>query len=358
MPIHHESMRILVVKLVAIGDLVVALPTIKALQKSFKRAHLVMLVTPRVKEVVEGLPYLNEIIYYDIFGKHRSIVGFFKFLKEVRKRRFDLVIELDHYYRISTIISYISGARERIGFDLSGQGRRGLFTKRVPYRIDCHEVEAFLETAKAVGAEISNKDKQLIEIWCSEADKKYVADLFKEWEITPSDRLVGIHPGSGITALSRRWMPERFAEVADWLISTYGVRVIFTGSKDELELITAIRSQMHAESIVSAGKTTLKQFAELTRHCELFISIDTGPMHIAAAMKTRVIGLFGPNTPVKWGPYGDGNIAIYKKIPCSPCTRQYLGQISRCKESKCMEAILCEDVMVAVKSMLKAVKIK
>lgn len=338
--------RLLVIKLVAVGDLVVCLPVLKTLRISFPKAHIAIMVTPRVSEIVEGCPYVDEIICYDIFGQDRGPRGLFRIIRQLRKRKFDLVLELDHYYRITTLISYLAGIPNRAGFDLPGQGRGHLYTIRIPYSVDKHEVEVFLEAAKMIGADAS--EKELVEIWVPTQDRKHVDGFLQGAGVTEQDMLVGIHPGTGPSALSRRWSPDKFAQLADWLIMEQGARVVITGSPSEDDLAENIAGRMTAKPIVAAGKTNLKQFAEITRRCRLFISVDTGPLHIAAAMGTKVIGLYGPNTPAKWGPYGDGHVTIYKALECSPCTKQYLGQVSKCRNPICMDAITVEDVKAAV----------
>jgi heptosyltransferase-2 len=343
--------KILVIKLIAVGDLVVALPTLRAIKKSFPQSHLAILVTPRVKEVVEGCPYLDEIIYYDILGEDKGIKGLFKIIRQLRERKFDLIIELEQYYRVTTLMAYFSGVKNRVGFDLPGQGKRYLFTVKVPYLIDKHEVEAFLEMAKLIGADTS--EKKLVEIWVSPEDKESGTKFLTGAGVTGDDFLVGIHPGTGPSATSRRWAPEKFAKLTDWLIKECKAKVIFTGAPSELNLINKILRYTSTYPIISAGKTNLKQMAEIAKRCKLFISVDTGPLHIAAAMKTKVIGLFGPNTPLKWGPYGNGHITIYKELDCSPCTKQYLGQVSNCTDPVCMKEITVEDVKTAVLQMLR-----
>ncbi len=343
--------RILVIKLIAIGDLVVALPTLRALKKSFPESYIAILVTPRVREVVEGCPYLDKIIYYDILGKDKGIKGLFKLIWLLRKLKFDVVIELEQYYRITTLISYLAGIQNRIGFDLPGQGRRWLFTIRVPYPINKHEVEAFLEMVKIIGADTS--EKELVEIWVSDKDKEYINKFLDEAGVLKKDFLVGIHPGTGPSAVSRRWPPEKFGKLADWLVKKYKAKVLFTGDFLELKLINECIKSMTVKPIIAAGRTNLKQFAEITKRCKLFIVADTGPLHIAVAMKSKVIGLYGPNTPSKWGPYGSGHLTIYKTLDCSPCTKLYLGQVSRCKDPICMENIQVDDVKKAVEKILE-----
>lgn len=343
--------KILVIKLIAIGDAVVALPTLRAIKKSFPKSHLAILITPRVKEVVEGCPYVDEIIYYDILGEDKGIKGLLKIIGQLRERKFDLVIELDLYYRITSLISYFSGIKNRVGFDLPGQGKRWLYTLPVHYLVNSHEVEAFLGSAEKIGADISAKE--LVEIWVGEEDKEYVTNFLAEVGVSEEDLLVGIHPGTGPSAASRRWSAEKFGKLADWIIQKYGAKVIFTGVPSELELINESIKFMTTKPIVAAGRTNLKQFAEITRRCKLFIVADTGPLHVAAAMKTRVIGIYGPNTPEKWGPYGKGHITIYKTLECSPCTKVYLGQISKCKNPICMKEISVTDVEKAVEKILQ-----
>ncbi|MBI4778727.1 glycosyltransferase family 9 protein [Candidatus Desantisbacteria bacterium] len=349
LPQPADIKKILVIKLVAIGDLVVALPTLRALKQGFPHAHLALMTTPRVREVVEGCPYIDEIIYYDILGKDKGITGLIKLIRILKEKTFDLALELDHYYRITSLITYSAGIKNRAGFDLPGQGRRGLVTIKSPYLTDRHEIEAFLEMAKAVGAK--NTLAELVPIWTSQEDEKYIDSFFKQNKIQSDDFVVAIHPGTGPSATCRRWAARRFADLADWLIREYKAKVIFTGAPSEVDLVNNILAFMQEKPIVAAGKTSLKQLAQIARRCGLFISVDTGPLHVAAAMGTRVIGLYGPNIPSKWGPYGEGHLTVYKQLPCSPCTRQYLGQVSRCQNPVCMEQITVEDVKALVSTL-------
>lgn len=344
--------KILTIKTVAIGDLVVALPTFKALREAYPQAKIVLLTTPRVREVVDGCPFLDEIIYFDITGRDRGLGGWLRLLRKLRAANFDLVIDMEHYYRFTTLLAYLSRAPVRVGFDLPRQGRQRLFTVRVPYPIDKHEVEAFLELAGAVGGRVEKP--RLVEVAVSSDDRRIVDDWLTEHDIKAKDLTVGIHAGTSPVALARRWPPERFAALADTLVERWSARIIFTGAPEDRDLIDVIRGQMRQRALSTAGDFTLKQFAELSRRFDLFISLDTGPMHIAAAMGAKVIGLFGPNTPVKWGPYGDGNSVIYKGFECSPCTKQYLGQVSDCAKGDCMSAISLQDVVVAAEAALNA----
>ena len=342
--------KILIIKLVAIGDLVVALPTLKAIREEFSKANISLLTTPRVKEIAENIPFVDEIIYYDPFKTHRGISGILRMCFMLKNKGFDLVVELEHYYRVTTFFSYFSGAKHSVGFDLPMQGRRGLFTIKVPYDVNKHELEVFLDMARAIG--VKNTNPSLIEISFSKEDERYVKNLLAKLT-EASSLLIGIHVGTGKSAISRRWINKRWAKLADILIEKYNAKVIFTGAEVEKGIVAEITKYMKHKATNLVGKTTLKQFAALTKQCDLFISLDTGPMHIVAAQKTPVVALFGPNTPKKWGPYGDNHRVIYKALPCSPCTQQYRGKVSNCKNNICMQKITVEDVLKAVDELIR-----
>lgn len=356
LPQPSQCQRLLLIKTVAIGDIVVILPTIKAIRALYPKAYLAMLSTPRVRELLEGNPHLDEIIYYDVLGEDKGLRGLLSLIKRLRQKNLDMVIDLEHYYRFTTLLSYLAGAQVRIGFELPWQGRKYLFTQRIPYAYGKHEVETFLEIPKALGAKVEKP--QLEPIPTSLEDKHWVESFLRSENLLGEKLLIGLHPGTSQVAKARRWMPERWAKVGDILASQFGAEVIFTGASEDHRLVESIVKLMETKPSVSTGRTTLKQFAEFTKSLALFISVDTGPMHIAAAMGTPVVGLFGPNTPVKWAPYGEKIISIYKPISCSPCTRQYLGQVSKCKRDDCMREITVEDVISAAGQIIRETKPK
>jgi len=376
--------RILIEKLIAIGDVIVALPSIHAIRQRFPHAHIALLVTPRVKAVVDGCPDVDEVIYYDVFGKEKALGGLLSIIRTLRTQKFDLVLELTHYHRIVSLITMMAGIPQRAGFSLPGQGRNKLLTIPVDYDTSKHEVEAFQDVARAVGVE--KTESTLREIFVSEEDKQTVQQLLatkgvlktQNSEPRTPNSLILIQPGTSGIALSRRWAPEKWATVANWLhkeVSQLGSRqssvtsrqskeprtlnleprtlqIAFCGGKDEVPLFDEIKPHLDFEPLNFIGQLSLKQFAWLSKQAALFIGLDTGTTHLAAAMGTPVLALYGPNTPLKWGPYGDRHHVIYRGIHCSPCTKQYLGQVSKCKDNVCMQMITVEDVIDELKVML------
>ena len=338
--------NILLIKIVGLGDTVLMLPSIKKIKEKYPEARITTLVTHLSEGILRDQFLLDEVISYDIFGKHKGLAGFVKIILQLRKRKFDLVIDYEQHIKLITILSYLTGANKIIGFVSANTNRGYLLTDKVLLDGNKHMVESFDDLLIPIG--ITSRTEKLETIEVSDEDKKYIDNWMKSQNINEKDLLVGIHIGSGASALCRRWSTDRYAELGDKLINELGAKVLFTGSKDELPLINETAGLMQTPPIVSAGHTSIKQLVSLISRLDLFISNDTGPMHIGPAMKTSTIGLFGPNAPLRYRPFGARNIAVYKKVECSPCINIHQGQVPSCAKNSCMESITVDDVWRAV----------
>lgn len=347
-----EPASILIVKLVALGDVVETLPAVRVIRRRFPQAHLAMMVTPRVRDVVEGSLDLDEIVYYDIFGKHAGLRGFFRLVQEMSKERsWDWVIELDQRYRITSILAYLLHPAKHVGFAIRGQGRQGLFDQKLPYRVDCPEAESFIDVAAAVGG--NRSDGERVPIAYSEADAAAAESFLEESGVGPDDFIVLVNPGTSGIVRERQWPSDRFADTCDWLTHRYNARLVFAGAQENLPLIEEIRTKMKTSSILAAGRLTLKQFAALAERSQLMLSVDSGAQHIAAAMGTPIVGLFGPTDPAKWAPRGPQHRILHKGLECSPCVKPYLGQMPRCADPRCMTQITVEEVKAALREKME-----
>ena len=341
--------RIAVVKTVAIGDLVVLLPTLAAIRRRFPDARITLITTPRVRQVVEGLDTVDDILYFDVFDRHGGPLGLLRFARAVRSARFDAWIEAEQYYRFTTLLGYLSGARVRVGFDIEGQLRSKLFTIPVSYPIESHEAEAFYAIAEALG--VTEPLAGLLPIPVAVEDGPAVDAWLAKHAVGAGRDLVVLHATTSPVATARRWMDDRWVELAEALVARCGLLPVWTGAPGDRSKLDDLASQTRTRTLVAAGDLDLKEFSVLAGRARLVVSLDTGPMHIAVAAGTPTVGLFGPNTPAKWGPYGDGHAAVWAALPCSPCTKQYLGQVSSCTKDDCMRAISVGDVLEAIASL-------
>lgn len=341
--------NILLIKLVGLGDTVLMLPGIKKIKEYYPNAKILVLTTPLASGILTGQPFIDEVIIYDIFGKDKGVSGFYRIISKLRKEKIDIVIDYEQHIKLHTIISYCSGASRIIGFDNDIIKRGRLLTDRIILDGDKHMLESFNDLLRPLGIDILQN--KLEKIFVSEKDIKHVDDWMRSHGIKNDDLTVGIHIGSGDRAQSRRWSTQRFAEIADGISQEYQAKVVFTGTKAELALINEVSKLMKSTPIISAGDFSIKQFAVLVAHFSLFISNDTGPMHISAAMGTSTIALFGPQDPVRYKPVGSGHYTIYKAASCSPCINVHYGVVPECTSHnymECMNNIGVDDVRQAI----------
>ncbi len=332
-----KAERILFIQLWGIGETILTLPAIKELRKKYPKAEISILATDRNKDVYSGLGFFDRLIILKL--NPLSIKWFM--LRNFKK--YDLVVDFEEYLNTSSIISFFAGKR-RIGF--SHGVRALLYTDKVEYNDRQHVVQTHLDLLKPLGA--AKKVDRLEKMFVSANDKKAADNFIRKNKLK---KIMGIAPGAAESARSRMWPKENFARLADKLAKKYSV--VFIGSKEEAGLIEEIKGLMKNKAVNAAGKINLKQTFYFISKCKLLISNDTGPMHIAAAMGVKTIGLFGPNLPVRWGPFGKGNVSAYKGNVCeySPCINVHKGQVPECRfgdDNRCMKAISVEDVLRVV----------
>ena len=262
----------------------------------------------------------------------------------IKKKKFDLTI-IPHRYIRSALLAYLAGIPERIGFD-KGTGSF-LFTQKVTYRDDLHEVDRNLRLLSHFRHDLSNNPPELFP---SSEDFSYVSQLLQDSGIKKDDRIVGIAPGS--VWATKRWLPERFAEVSDLLVKKAKAKVVFLGSKQDEKLCLQIAGLMEEKPVILAGKTSVLQSAAIVSKCKVVLSNDSAPVHIASAMKKPVLAIFGSTIPeLGFGPYGEGNIIIGKKMECRPCGIHGKNECPK-RHFRCMMEITTREVFEALLTQL------
>jgi lipopolysaccharide heptosyltransferase II len=339
--------KVLLIKFSGFGNIVLALPAIRAIRKKYPKSNIYFLTHSINKSIIEKDPAINKIITMDVDGTIKTLLNIFKLFINIRKENFDAVIDFEQFSRFSALITFFSGAKTRVGFDTIGQGRDNLYNLKVRYNNLQHTSKTFADIALSLEAQINFLDRK---IFITNTDRKNIDLLLKNNKILKNDLLVGIHPGCGSNNPKRKWPKENFAKLADFLIKDYNAKVFFTGSNAEVNLVKEVQALMRENSFNFAGKINLRELSELISRCKLFISSDTGPLHLASAMNVPVISFFGPNTPVLYGPLGKKNLIFYKNFSCSPCTTNFNEKTSKCKHFKCITNIKFEEVKNKIKN--------
>lgn len=334
-----EVKTIVMMQFWGLGETVCTLPAIRRAKELYPDAKITVLTTTRVKDIYTGIDYIDDLEIIE--------PGFLNVLRYITSniRSFDLAIDMEEYLNVSAIMAFFI-ARYRKGY--SHGVRSMLFHEKVFYDDRKHVTYAFMDL---VDRSVKDVDA-LGRLHVDEKDKKAVDALLKAEGL--NKRLVGMVVTTAESARSRMWPHDRFAELADRLIEDYDVQVVIIGAPHEKELARNVMDMMKNPAVSTCGKTNVKQMFYLCSSCDLVISNDTGPMHIAAAMGTKTIGLFGPNLPERFGPFGKGNIGIYKGRICeySPCINVHKGEVPDCYFSrnsedyqKCMKNISVQDVL-------------
>jgi len=351
------NMKILIVKLSAIGDVIHALPALNALRNHYPEANITWLVEAAAAAVIADHPALDQVVISRrkewgdaIFGKScserkQALKAAFGFIRELRQTRYDLIIDFQNLLK-SGFMAGLARGDCKVGFDKGMQRNEKahfFYNRRVsPVSMEIHAVERYLMLLEAIGIKAKEISYQ---IPVSDAHQNMIDQLLAKEGVDKNQPLVVINPMARWE--TKLWRPERFAQVADYLLGAAQVKVVFTGGAADRDKVDVILSIMKKKAVNLAGHTSLKELAALYRRAELFISTDTGPMHLAAAMGTPVVALFGPTAPWRTGPYGDGHRVIFSKDPCAPCFKR------ACDTNLCMAHITVDEVLKAVGSLLK-----
>ncbi len=342
--------RILLVRTDRLGDVILTLPMLPAIRACFPDAYIAMLLRRYTGEIVEGNPYVNELLWYDDDGD--TLVPFRRMRRFLKGKAFDVAIVVYPRLRLAWLM-FRSGIPIRIGTGYRYYSF--LFNRKVfEHRRDAkrHEVEYNLNLLREIGCPIP-QNKVRFEIDIPSDAIGHVDKMLQQLHLDPDKELVVIHPGSGGSA--REWSAEQFGQLAVKLITERGVHVLVTGGKGEERTVAEILIATRGLAIPLVNKLNLKELAALLQSVSLFISHSTGPLHLAVAVETPVVGLFPQITALsakRWGPYsGIRRVLIPDKpIDCSECTQ------SNGRQCACMQSIAVEEVYAASCSILDGTK--
>ncbi|KEO81016.1 glycosyltransferase family 9 protein [Tumebacillus flagellatus] len=339
--------RVLVILLAAMGDAVNALPMLRRLRESLPHARIEMLTGPRALPILESSPDLDEILTVDIYGApQKALLRMRQLIKEVNARNYDLVIDTEQYSALTGLVTLLSGAPKRVGFSTPGKQVDEAYTDLVRYEERRHESHCYLDLLTPLFGAAPDPER-LVAVTVSKQEQLRADALLQELGYE-GGLLVAVHPLSGSTATGRRWPLAQFVHLCRLLADTHGAHLLLVGSPEERETLQQMQQEIGERAMVAAGSTTIRELAALLSRVDAFVGNDSGPMHLAAAMGVRTVGLYGPNTPVKWGPLGQGNRAVSADLSCSPCINVARGQFKTCSNPICMTSIQPAQVVAAL----------
>lgn len=340
-------MKILVIKPSSLGDIIHALPFLKAVKDTFPDAAIDWVISKNLKGMLDDHPLINELIIFnkDAWKNVRNIPGTLSDISSLRNtlrsRHYDIVVDLQGLLR-SGLVAFSASRGLKVGFEDAREGSRFFYDKKVPAGESVHAVDRCLEVAKAIGSKVGKPEFPLyISNSARDRIKTLLGNISEYIVIAPSARW-----------LTKRWPSDNFAS----LIQKITIPCVITGTQGDSVIVHNIKNSLPAETansnriINACGKTDLKELIALIGGAKAVVSNDSGPVHIAAALNIPVVAIFGPTDPFKTGPYGwqeNKNMSVIRaNVPCSPCRNK------KCGDLICMNSLSVESVYKALKKYL------
>ena len=319
-----------------VGDAVMTIPAVEAVRSNFPDSHISVVARPWVVPIFKDHPCVDEVVSFEK-GENRltSVLETARIISFIRKRKFDLAILLQNAFE-AAFIAAMGRVRYRVGYNTDGRGP--LLThkvKRTQKVLKVHQVQYYLSLLHDVGLKTAPGPPV---IHVAEDMRKKAIDFLNRNMIQAEDFIVGLSPGA-IFGEAKRWPPERFADIGDRAVEKWDARVVVFGSKKEMEICQKTCDCMQHNALNLCGVTSLDQAMAIISLCNLFVTNDSGLMHVAAALQIPTVAIFGSTDPVATGPYSPVAKVIRHNISCAPCLRRQCPS-----DYRCMLSITAEEV--------------
>lgn len=327
-----------------IGDAVMALPALEALKTLYKNSDITVLAKGRTVPVFQNNPHISEIIEYDDKQRHSGISGRIKLGGEIKRRGFDTAVLFQNAFD-AAFLSFISGIPKRVGY--ARDFRSKLLTNAIPVTDEIkrvHQAFYYLHIVKTLGGVVP--EKPLPRIYISPAERSWVEEFVSDNGLKRAF-LIGAAPGASYGP-AKRWPPEKFAEAITILCAGRGGFPLIFGGPEDKEACTEVSKRLKMRHLDLSGKVYLRQFMALVARLNLFITNDSGPMHVGSALSTPTVAIFGSTDATLTGPLGPFAKVLKREIECSPC----FERTCKFKHYRCLE-VEPKEVARAGESLLK-----
>ena len=351
-----DPSHILVGMLLPIGDTLLATPVLGVLRRRFPWAKISVLVSYSNAGILQDNPNVDSLIYVTERGSDPAVVRFARGLSGLRKQDYDLVINF------SPVGSIVLRMAQRYSHPLRVEmpplwwlvgGRSRLYRKR-------HAVDHYLRAVVSILDHRLTDEERQPRLYLTARDRSAARRLLRECGLSPANLLIAMHVGGDGFNGRKRWAPQRFAEVANALVERFGAHVLLIGGNDDLALSEEVSALIPHSATILAGRTSLKETGALIEMSALFIGNDSCPLHIAAAVGTPAVGIFGPSNTKQFQPIGKRSYrqrVVHSNLPCAPCFN-FIGNDApwvpnTCYSFACLKAITAEEVAQAAIELLQ-----
>jgi len=328
--------RILFIKFWGIGSIVLAEPGLRYLRKKHPQARIDFLTLHQNRELFALIPHVHKMYTIEFSSPLRFLLSALVLILKLRKDKYDIIFDAEFFANISSLIARLARASRVVGFSRVQSSKSRLLDVAVPFNDEQHAAENFLRLVMSVSNDVADRvfapfdESMWPRIFSSPSrHRKY---LFTD---TP---YVVMNVNASPLALERRWPQENFVELAEWLLENYETALVLIGSQAERRYTRDVEEAIAIRHRVTnlAGDLTLTELAEVIKSSALFISNDSGSLHLAAALQKPVVGFYGPETPQRFGPLCNQRLIFYLGLPCSPCM-----SVDNAKTVNCTNQLRC-----------------
>lgn len=328
-----------------LGSLIQATPCFRALRERFPDAEIDLLTIRGNQRLFEDQPFFDNLWTLDVNGGGRFLLSSIENLLSVRRRKYDLLFNFEGFASYSSVFSNLSAASVCVGYRVGATHRCDV---DAPFREETHISEVYADLLEAVGVWPESLEPQL--------EVPPEGERFqRRWRVdhgVPLDaRVVGMNVNTGPISPARRWPRERFIELGRRLAKEANTRIVLIGGPDEVDYVAPAAEALGKAAVNLAGRTRLPELLGLLADVDVFITNDSGPLHIAAAMGAPTVSFFGPESPKIYGPRGARHSVLYKGLPCSPCLTFANLKRTDCDHFSCLREVTVEEALLAVASL-------
>ena len=338
-----------------VGDSVMAIPALREVRRLLPRTHITLLVLPWVSDIYQGSPWVDDVWLYDRKGRHAGAAGRIRLIRSLAQGGFDAALLLQNAFE-AALLARLAGIPLRAGYRRDARGWLLTHALSVDPRLKARHqtcyyldlVERLAGRERALDTPSSAHQKTIPELPLEPEARALARRQLEKEGVRFQGKVVGVHPGAAFGS-AKRWVGDRYAQVLDRLTRAQGAEVILFGSRQERPIAEAICGHMATHPLVLSGRTSLSDLIAMIACCDLFITNDSGPMHLAAALGIPTLALFGSTDQVATGPLGPAAVVLNKNVECSPCL------LRECPiDHRCMTRITVEEVFQEAVRMLRA----
>lgn len=347
--------KILIMKYFGMGSIILASPLLRAIKNKYPAARIGFLTFASNQDIVDRLLLVDVVYPLRTDTAVHFGADLISNVWKIRQERYDITIDMEFFAKFSTIMTYISGSSIRIGYFLRQLWRGNLLTHQIYYNHYKHITEVFGALAAPLGIHIS--DYALTRPMFSEAENNAAALILEKEGVQKEDALIGFNVNVSDLSLERRWPKQKFQTLIQALMADLNMKLVFIGAPVDQTYVDEVLAEIggSVQVVNLAGKTSMGELLGIFTRLAFFVTNDSGPLHIAAALGVPTLSFFGPETPVLYGPKGEDPLIFYKGLYCSPCLSVFNAKTAPCKgQNICMQSISAEEVLKAMRQKLPA----